>query len=46
MTDPKGSEAIPTADGVNVQARNAIMVAMEDLSESDRKKLEDEMAKR
>jgi hypothetical protein len=46
MTDPKGSEAMPMMDGVDVKAKNAIMVAMEDLSESDQKKLEDEMAKR
>jgi hypothetical protein len=42
----KSASIAPAVDGTSVQARNAIMAAMEDLSESDRKELEDEMAER
>jgi hypothetical protein len=43
MTDPKGSKGASAADGAGVQARNAILVAMEDLAKADRKELEKEL---
>jgi hypothetical protein len=43
MTDPKGSKGAPSADGAGVQAKNTILVAMEDLIEADRKELEREL---
>jgi hypothetical protein len=50
MMDPKGSKGAPVTDGAGVQARNTILVAMEDLVEADRKErekeLEEEMAER
>jgi hypothetical protein len=50
MMDPKGSKGAPATDGAGVQARNTILVAMEDLVEADRKErekeLEEEMAER
>jgi hypothetical protein len=42
ITDPKGSKAT-MVDGAGVQARNAINVAMEDLTEEDRKEVECEL---
>jgi hypothetical protein len=50
MMDPKGSKGAPATDGAGVQARNTILVAMEDLVEADRKEwekeLEEEMTER
>jgi hypothetical protein len=50
MMDPNGSKGAPATDGAGVQARNTILVAMEDLVEADRKErekeLEEEMAER
>jgi hypothetical protein len=37
MVDPKGSKGAPAAASAGVQARNTIVVAMEDLVEADRK---------
>jgi hypothetical protein len=50
MADPKGVKATTPADGVGVDACNMISVAMEDLTEEDRRamecELEEEMAER
>jgi hypothetical protein len=50
VVDPKGSKASIATDVVGVHAKNAINIAMEDLSKEDRKgivkELEEEMAER
>jgi hypothetical protein len=49
MVDPKGAKAVTPTDGTEVDARNAINVAMEDLAEEDRRAIErelEEMAER
>jgi hypothetical protein len=43
MADPKGGKAITAADDIDVQAKNAINVAMEDLAEADRREIEWEL---
>jgi hypothetical protein len=43
MADPKGGKAITAADDIDVQAKNAINVAMEDLAEVDRREIEWEL---
>jgi hypothetical protein len=42
MTGPKGSRPLAGVDGAGVHAKNAINVAMEDLSEEDQKEIERE----
>jgi hypothetical protein len=46
MADPKGAKAAKPVDGAEVDARNTIAMAMEDLTEDDRKELEEEMTER
>jgi hypothetical protein len=43
MADPKGGKAITATDNIDVQAKNAINVAMEDLAEVDRREIEWEL---
>jgi hypothetical protein len=43
MADPKGAKAAKPVDGAEVDARNTIAMAMEDLTEDDRKELEKEL---
>jgi ribosome recycling factor len=43
MMDPKGIKVSTAMDGAGVQARNAIHVLMEDLTEEDRKEVEHEL---
>jgi uncharacterized protein YjaG (DUF416 family) len=43
MTDPKGLKAATTTDGVGIQAKNAIDVAMEDLAMEDQKEVEQQL---
>jgi hypothetical protein len=44
LADPKGVKAAAAAaNGTGIQARNMIMVAMEDLAKADRKELEKEL---
>jgi hypothetical protein len=40
MANPKVAKATQVADGADVQVRNTINVAMEDLNEEDRKAVE------
>jgi hypothetical protein len=42
MAHPKGSKPAPMVDGTCVHPKNAISVAMEDLSKEDRKEIERE----
>jgi hypothetical protein len=43
MADPKGSKATMAVDGTDVQAKNAINMAMEDLPEVDMKEIDREL---
>jgi hypothetical protein len=43
MADPQGTRASTKVDGANIHAKNAISVAMEDLTEDDRKEIEQEL---
>jgi hypothetical protein len=43
MVDPKEARVSVTVDNVSVRVKNTINVAMEDLSEDDRKAVEQEL---
>jgi hypothetical protein len=45
MTDPKETKMSAAVDNAGVHAKNAINVAMEDLTEDDRKEVERELEK-